>query len=266
MMHCRRSHDWSVGLDALFPTLFVTSKFLNVFRISKTLRRKMKSRSMSLRKSLRSGKKTTLTLTHLINWLLVLMSLPISLPPSAFPALALATLALPLSKRKLRSNNLFNNSQSDSTWNTAPHEPIYCRLCNGRTTIPCNVCNRTGFLSPGGFTRKNPVRVANLIGSKWTSVKAIGGKWRHFLCVEKKGRNARDGIAILSSTCGPVQKRVRIEVPVSELKRRDMWMGGWTTMVDLKDMDNVPGTRCSACKGEKEIVCPRCNGAGQAHF
>lgn len=78
------------------------------------------------------------------------------------------------------------------------------------------------------------MRVATLVGSKWTSVAAIDGKWRHFLCVAKKGSNAKDGVAVLSSTCGPVEKRVRIDVPVKTLRARSEWMAGWTTMKDIR--------------------------------
>lgn len=141
-------------------------------------------------------------------------------------------------------------------------EPIYCRLCGGSGQRPCAVCNETGSLARGGFAKKNTVRVSSMVGTKWTSVSAIDGKWRHFLCVGKKGRNAKDGVAVLSSTCGPVQNRIKVEVPVSELKNREVWEGGWTTLKDIRD-GGVIATRCSACRGEKTVPCPRCDGLGQ---
>lgn len=107
-------------------------------------------------------------------------------------------------------------------------------MCGGHGTLPCTVCDGRGVLRRGGFARHNPVRVASLVGSKWTSVTAIEGKWRHFLCVAKRGSNAKDGVAVLSSTCGPVEKRVRIDVPVKSLRQRSEWMAGWTTMKDIR--------------------------------
>lgn len=107
------------------------------------------------------------------------------------------------------------------------------------------------------------MRVASLVGTKWTSASAVDGKWRHFWCVGKKGRNARDSIAVLSSTCGPIANRIRLEVPVRELKRREMWEGGWTTLNDIQTGGAVPATICSACKGQKIVMCPRCDGLGQ---
>lgn len=92
---------------------------------------------------------------------------------------------------------------------------------------------------------------------------AIDGKWRHFLCVEKKGRNTKNGLAILSSTCGPVENRIRVEVPVKELKNREVWEGGWTTLNQIRAGGGRPATICSACRGEKAVMCPRCDGLGQ---
>lgn len=185
--------------------------------------------------------------------------------PEWLSAVGLTAMALPLAKRRN------TKGVRGKLW-TAPNfnadlyygnQPLYCRLCKGEGFIPCKLCNESGKLARGGFAKRNMVRVASLVGTKWTSVTAIGGKWRHFLCVAKKGRNAKDGVAILSSTCGPVENRVRIEVPVGELKSRNSWMGGWTTLNDIKEGDNLPTTTCSACRGHTKVVCPRCEGLGQ---
>lgn len=142
-------------------------------------------------------------------------------------------------------------------------EPMYCRLCGGDGFVPCRLCNEAGVLARGGFVKKNTVRVGTLVGTKWTSVSAIKGKWRHFLCVEKKGRNTKDGVAILTSTCGPLANRIRVEIPVRELKNREIWEGGWTTLKDIRAGAALPATLCSACKGHKTVMCPRCDGLGQ---
>lgn len=175
----------------------------------------------------------------------------------------LALTALPLAKKK-NMRGARNNLWTSAALNPyAGHEPIYCRLCGGEGFIPCTLCKETGVLARGGFAKRNTVRVASLVGSKWTSVTAIGGKWRHFLCVAKKGRNAKDGVAVLSSTCGPVANRIQIEVPVKELKSRGVWEGGWTTLNDIRAGAAVPCTTCSACRGQKTVMCPRCDGLGQ---
>ncbi|CDF35586.1 unnamed protein product [Chondrus crispus] len=171
--------------------------------------------------------------------------------------------ALPLAKKK---NLRGSRGKMWTSANLNPHvgqEPIYCRLCDGEGTIPCTLCNKTGILARGGFAKRNTIRVPSLVGSKWTSVSAIDGKWRHFLCTAKKGKNTKDGIAILSSTCGPVENRIRIEVPLKELKTREMWEGGWTTLNDIRGAAGVAGTTCSACRGLKAVMCPRCDGLGQ---
>lgn len=175
----------------------------------------------------------------------------------------LALTVLPLAKKKnLRGvrGNLWKSAHLNPF---VGEEPIYCRLCNGEGTIPCTLCKETGVLARGGFAKRNTVRVPSLVGSKWTSVSAIDGKWRHFLCIAKKGRNAKDGVAVLSSTCGPVENRIKIEVPVKELKSREVWEGGWTTLHDIRAAGAVAGTTCSACRGQKAVMCPRCDGLGQ---
>lgn len=175
----------------------------------------------------------------------------------------LAVTALPLAKkRNLRGvrGNLWTSVHLNPT---VGQEPIYCRLCGGDGFIPCTLCNKTGVLARGGFAKRNSIRIASLVGSKWTSVAAIDGKWRHFLCVAKKGKNAKDGVAVLSSTCGPVANRIKIEVPMKDLKSREVWEGGWTTLNEIRAGTVGPGTTCSACRGQKSIMCPRCDGLGQ---
>lgn len=175
----------------------------------------------------------------------------------------LAVLALPLAKKKhIRGSKepIWSSSHPNAPLH---HEPIYCRLCGGTGQRPCTLCNETGKLGRGGFTKRNTVRVGSLVGTQWTSVHGVEGRLRHFLCVAKRGKNVKDGVAVLSSTCGPVEKRIRIEVPVSELKSREIWEGGWTTLKQIRGGDIGAPTRCSACRGEKLIMCPRCDGLGQ---
>lgn len=186
---------------------------------------------------------------------------------SSLPWLAaagLTALSLPLAKR--------NRGARLSTWVATNHNPsmgqgpVYCRLCGGGGRVPCTVCNTTGSLARGGFTPKNTVRIGNVVGTQWTSVHGIGSpvpKWRHFLCVGKKGKNVRDAVVVLSSTCGPVAGRIRVEVPLKELKSREVWEGGWTTLNDIHASGGLPGTACSACRGETTVICPRCDGLGQ---
>lgn len=136
-----------------------------------------------------------------------------------------------------------------------------CRNCAGCGRCACEVCGGRGVLERGGFARRNPVRLDSLVGSKWTAVQAIEGRWRHFICAGRRGKMARTAIAKLSSTCGPRAKRIHIEVPVTELKQRTRWAGGWVT---LEDINNTPKpTKCSACRGNRTITCPRCDGRGK---
>lgn len=177
----------------------------------------------------------------------------------------MATLALPFAKKMNdRGTRGIISSIKNLDANIGQyHEPDYCPLCSGEGTIPCKVCRETGSLARGGFTKKNSIRIASLVGSKWTSVSAINGKWRHFLCTGKKGKNTKDAVAILSSTCGPVENRIKMEIPLKQLKSRELWDGGWTTLNDIHAGGGLPGTACSACRGEKTVMCPRCDGLGQ---
>lgn len=192
---------------------------------------------------------------------------------SHWPAIALAAAftasvqtppqVLRLAKRKFKRGSradLWNNILSP---NSGFQPPSICRLCQGEGIYPCETCSQTGSLARGGFSRHNTVRIPSLVGSKWTSVSPIDGKWRHFLCVGKRGSNAKNGIAVLSSTCGPVENRIRLEIPVKQLKSRELWEGGWTTLNDIHAGSDLPNTVCSACNGMKVIPCPRCDGAGQ---
>lgn len=194
-------------------------------------------------------------------------SLPAASAGTWFAATALPVLlALPLAKKKHVRRSGTNSWDAHFNPTLQQTGPQPCRLCKGDGTIPCTLCRSTGVLARGGFSRHNMVRVSSLVGSKWTSVSAIDGKWRHFLCVGKKGSNLANGVALLASTCGPVDKRIRIEVPARQLKIREVWQGGWTTLADIRCSDVVPSTKCTACRGNTVVSCPRCDGIGQVGF
>lgn len=143
-----------------------------------------------------------------------------------------------------------------------------CRLCKGRGKRSCTTCSGRGFLELGGFSRRNTVRMDSLVGSQWTSRPGIKCKveerirWRHFLCVGRKGKGTKNTIAQLSSTCGPPENRIVIDVPISQLKDRSQWMGGWITLAKL-DEGEMKRTTCRACSGLRAVPCPRCDGLGQ---
>lgn len=194
-----------------------------------------------------------------------------------FTAVALPlALALPLAKRKPVEiikpfdDNDGNNTSSSPflTHHRTSNEmtPERCPLCRGDGMLPCQVCHGEGTLRRGGFSRRNAVRMTTLVGSKWTSAQAIDGKWRHFLCIQKKGSNMRNAVAVLNSTCGPTQNRISIDVPVKDLKSREQWQSGWTTLSDIRSTTGPQATRCSACKGEASVLCPRCEGLGQINL
>ena len=68
----------------------------------------------------------------------------------------------------------------------------------------------------------------------------------------------------LSSTCGPVEKRIRIWVEEKELKDRKIWEAGWTPMKELrKGVEGRERKVCGNCRGRGEEECPRCGGLGQ---
>lgn len=137
-----------------------------------------------------------------------------------------------------------------------------CDTCHGDGKIPCRVCVGTGSLPRGAFKRNNTVHFPSLVGSKWTSVTAIDGKWRHFICVNKQGSTVTDAVVTLASTCGPNSKRTRFDILAVDLKKRAHWLSGWITLNDLDDASKAH-TACPSCKGEAHIPCSKCKGSGQ---
>lgn len=180
--------------------------------------------------------------------------------PTAAAGAGLCLLTLAFAKKRARPGSFGAGSE----------QPEKCRLCRGSGRRVCQTCAGRGRLERGGFARKNPIRLASLVGSKWTSVSAIDGKWRHFLCIGRRGKTTRDTVAHLTSTCGPVAQRIKLDVPVAELKSRASWAAGWTTLIGIADRDAqaddpaaAPGAVCSACRGRGAAACPRCDGLGQ---
>ncbi|GAB0490987.1 hypothetical protein MMPV_002229 [Pyropia vietnamensis] len=245
-------------------------------------------------------------------------------------ATAVAT-SLAMSKRRMRrAADAFRQTPSSSRTKTPspwsdealpPTRP--CRLCSGGGGVRCDVCSGNGNLPRGGVHPRNSLRLASLVGSQWTSVEAIGGKWRHFRCygkrvvegvvegggasgqvldgelpvVARRGGDSADAdapddteaaataataaaaatsagrraggrppkrrtttLAALTSTCGPEEARLRIEVPVARLRSRRHWQSGWTTLVDIRQGDVA--APCFRCKGRGRVECPRCDGLG----
>lgn len=137
-----------------------------------------------------------------------------------------------------------------------------CVTCRGDGMVPCQICFGKGLLPRGAFQRNNTVHFPTLVGSKWTSVTAINGKWRHFVCTNKEGRSVKDAVVTLASTCGPTSERICIEIAAVDLKSRAHWHSGWTTLNDLDD-DSKAYTVCPGCKGEADVLCVRCEGFGR---
>lgn len=182
--------------------------------------------------------------------------------PWAVASIALTSLAMGRRKFRRGSRAEFWRSLNEGGNN----QPEICGLCNGSATIPCGPCSSTGSLPLTGFATRNSVSLSHVVGTQWTAVQAIQGRWRHFRCIGKRGRSAKDAVILLTGTCGPKADRLQLEVPVVELKKRTLWAGGWVTMTDLKRADAAGGAigpKCSACSGNGCIPCPRCDGLGQ---
>lgn len=228
-------------------------------------------------------------------------------PGSPAAATAAAT-PLAMAKRRtrraadaLRQTPTSSPARAPSPWSDESLPPSRpCRLCGGGGGRPCDVCGGGGDLPRGGVHPRNSVRLASLVGSQWTSVDAVGGKWRHFRCCGKRvvpgvvegggasgqvlegelpavarsggnaaapptagGRPAKrrtTTLAVLTSTCGPEEARLRIEVPVARLRSRRHWQSGWTTLVDIRRGEVA--APCFRCKGRGRVMCPRCDGIG----
>lgn len=169
-----------------------------------------------------------------------------------------------LARRKLRRGAaaaLWERMNTDTN-----NRPELCRLCGGEGTRPCEPCGGRGSLPATGFSPKNSVQLDRVVGTQWTAVRPVQGRWRHFRCVGRRGARARDAVCELVGACGPKEERLRIQVPVAELRRRALWAGGWVTMRDLEVAEGNAGAlggRCRNCSGNRVVICPRCDGAGE---
>lgn len=107
-------------------------------------------------------------------------------------------------------------------------------------------------------------------------MKALESKWRHFRVIgfRRKREDDKDGeVRVkgddgkrveLTSTCGPVENRIRMCISVKELKDRKCWEAGWTTMKELGD--GRSRTVCRRCRGLAEEPCSKCHGLGKIGF
>lgn len=191
-------------------------------------------------------------------------ALPICVAIAGATAAAAVT-SLPMAKRKYKRGS-YAALWASLNRGDDPTTLQKCKLCHGTGTFACETCRGLGMLPPGGFTRRNTVPYSRVVGTQWTAVNSIRGKWRHFRCVGKKGHSAKDAVAVLTGACGPKKERLVLDVPIKDLKRRDLWTSGWVTMHDIaraEEAGGIPGPNCISCAGKKVVPCPRCDGRGE---
>ena len=148
------------------------------------------------------------------------------------------------------------------------YEPTVCPVCEGRGVVKCNVCEGRGYVAATGSRKKNTVDMRRVVGSRWTSVETRCGH-RQYTVSETRGSKKNKNLELrMSNCCGPEEKRVHIWVEYEELRSKQMWRAGWTTLKEVKLsgklnngvlLDMAP---CFRCKGELVVTCMECGGVG----
>ena len=69
----------------------------------------------------------------------------------------------------------------------------------------------------------------HLLGSKWTATQKTWG-WRHFQVINRKNQD-NWVFAEMMSSC---DNQVRFWINAKQLKDRDLWTPGWTTLKELR--------------------------------
>ena len=96
---------------------------------------------------------------------------------------------------------------------------VRCRRGGG--LVQCSDCDGGGLLKRGGYQRSNPVSMASILQSKWTSGEDTFG-WRHFVVLNKR-RDKGHWFVEMQSTCEPT---VRFWINSANLKDRGRWTCG----------------------------------------
>jgi hypothetical protein len=147
--------------------------------------------------------------------------------------------------------------------------PRMCMTCAGRGCIRCPICEGKGHLPATGHAQKYNKIHQPIVGSRWTSVLIREGH-RQYTVSETKGSpkkgNKKDMQVRMSNCCGPEEDRVHIWITLQELRDKNVWRAGWTTLQDIIMADHgalLDIKECFRCKGSTVVECPDCGGIGQ---
>lgn len=147
--------------------------------------------------------------------------------------------------------------------------PRMCMTCAGRGRIRCPICEGKGHLPATGHAQRYNKIHQPIVGSRWTSVLIREGH-RQYTVSETKGSpkkgNKKDMQVRMSNCCGPEEDRVHIWITLQELRDKNVWRAGWTTLQDIIMADHgalLDIKECFRCKGETVVECPECGGIGQ---
>lgn len=148
-------------------------------------------------------------------------------------------------------------------------KPRLCTTCIGRGKVRCPVCEGKGLLPATGHAQKFNRIHQPILGSRWTSVLIREGH-RQYTVSETRGSpkkgNKKDMQFRMSNCCGPEEERVHIWITLQELRDKNVWRAGWTSLQDIIMADH--GTlldikECFRCKGERVCECIECGGVGK---
>jgi tryptophan-rich hypothetical protein len=145
-----------------------------------------------------------------------------------------------------------------------------CEKCNDSGYQTCASCDGHGSLAAGGFSSKNSINFNKVVGTNWTALRRTRG-WRHFEATQTRVESkTKSKFVTLSATCDREQK---IEVPLTELKNRELWAAGWQQKENIEwndeERDNSGALigkpkrsrkACKRCEGEGKILC-KCKAA-----
>lgn len=78
------------------------------------------------------------------------------------------------------------------------NRPAPCRLCRGAQRVSCDPCGGAGTTS---FKTRPSVEISRIVGTSWTAGAAYDGRWRHFLCTQKRGRTVKEAVVEMLAVC-----------------------------------------------------------------
>ena len=149
-------------------------------------------------------------------------------------------------------------------------QPRLCITCAGRGRVRCPVCEGRGLIRATGPTKYNRIDLSRMIGSRWTSVEIREGHRQYTVSETRGSPKQKNAMQVrMSNCCGPEEERVHIWISMEELRNKNVWRVGWTTLQDIKLANHgalIDVAACFRCKGDRVCDCDECGGVGKGEY